>query len=69
MCARVRAAQLIIALSDKNEITTSDAPMIHEALGFLEEAMWQLDVQYELAPTPSRSSRARSSADCSTARC
>lgn len=50
LCARVHAAQLLAALSDEDEITASDAPVIHEALGFLEEAMWQLDVQYELAP-------------------
>ncbi|MFS8103844.1 DUF4062 domain-containing protein [Lentzea alba] len=50
LCARVRAAQLLDAMSDEEEITASDTVVIHEALGFLEEAMWQLDIQHELAP-------------------
>lgn len=50
LCARVHAAQLLAAMSDEDEVTASDAVMIHEALGFLEEAMWQLEIQHEIAP-------------------
>lgn len=50
LCARAHALQQLVTLSDDTEVTQADAAAIHTALEFLEEAIWQLDVQLAITP-------------------
>jgi hypothetical protein len=48
--ARVHASQCLTDLDPGEQVTDADAHKIHGALRFLEEAIWQLDVQLALTP-------------------
>ncbi|MFI9452467.1 DUF4062 domain-containing protein [Amycolatopsis sp. NPDC052450] len=50
MCARVHALEQLATLSDDTEVTPADAVAIHTALEFLEEAIWQVNVQLAITP-------------------
>lgn len=48
--ARVHAIEILQRLDDADDPTDADTVLIHEALGLLDEAMWQLNAQLALTP-------------------